>query len=256
MFKKLKLFLIFCSLGIAFFAFYRANYEVPILMYHRITEPEGKDAALSVSPKTFEKQMEFLKSHRYRVISLEELIQRLRARRSAPFNTVVITFDDGTVDNIGKAYPILRKMNLPATIFMITDNIGKEGWLADEDLRLLDEAGIAIGSHTVHHRYLPDVLTDDEVRTELRDSKKRLESILGHSISLFSYPAGGADDRIEGLVEKEGYTGAVTTNYGRKKADLYALHRIKIKESGSNLFNFWLKTSGLYQLGKKHIERD
>lgn len=240
------------AVALIFIYFYRTCYEVPILMYHRITA----DTAASgprVSPQVFERQMEFLKVHGYHVMPLAELVALIRSGKQPPRKTVVITFDDGFLDNFSDAFPVLRKMDFPATIFMITRNIGESGWLAEEDLRILDEGGISIGSHTVSHAFLPK-LDSMEVERELRESKQRLEEVLGHPVSLFSYPAGGVTKAIKEAVRTAGYEGAITTNYGRQKGDIYALRRIKASEAKGNLFNFWIKVSGYYHLGKKRIE--
>ena len=238
-------------LAFSLFLFYEINYEVPILMYHRVGDASDK-SGLSVSTGTFERQMEFLKVHHTRVMSLEDLTGHIRLEQGIPWNTVVITFDDGTGDNFQNAFPVLKKMGFPATIFMITRNIGKEGWLTEEDLKILDTSGISVGSHTASHAFLPD-LKKEESLLELRESRNCLEKILMHPVFLFSYPAGGVTKEAKALVAKEGYHGAVTTNYGTKRHDLYALHRVKITEAKGNLFNFWIKTSGLYQVGKKRI---
>ncbi len=237
---------VFLALG-----FQREFYEVPILMYHQVNH-EGRGSSVTVRPDNFERQMEFLKVHRYHVISLETLIRDLKAGRRIPPKTVAITFDDGTVDNIRFAFPVLRKMGFPATVFMITDNIDRPGWLSGEDLKIMNEGGISIGSHTVSHAFLPELETF-RIEKELLASKDKLRTLLGHDITLFSYPAGGVTPEIQKLVEKTGYAGAVTTNYGKKRHDPYALHRIKAGDSSWNLFKFWTKISGFYSLGKKRV---
>ena len=105
----------------------------------------------------------------------------------------------------------------------------------------------------MNHAFLPS-LSAKEAFLELTESKKRLEKILGYPTTLFSYPAGGVTQEIIGLVRRAGYEGAVTTNFGRQRHNPYALHRIKITEAGGNLFSLWIKTSGLYHLGKKRME--
>ena len=226
----------------------RSVYEIPVLMYHHVGDPSDPSTA-NVSTQMFEKQMEFLKVHRYHVVSLEDLLDLVKQGKPIPGNTVSITFDDGNLDNFRNAFPILRKMHFNATIFMITDNINQEGWLSEEDLKILDGSGIAIGSHTASHAYLPD-LSSEEVVRELRESRNRLEKILGHPVFVFSYPAGGFTEAIKNLVLQEGYRGAVTTNRGGDRHDPYAIRRIKITEGGGSLFNFWSKISGLYRVGK------
>ncbi len=246
-----KRFWVVFILILGLFLFYRANFETPILMYHHIGDP-SEASGVNVSTETFKRQMEFLKVHRYRVISLADFLKELKTGRRIPFRTVVITFDDGHLDNFKNAFPILKELNFPATIFVITGSTNKKGWLSEEDLRILDDSGISIGSHTVNHAFLPG-LSAREAFLELTESKKRLEKILGSPTTLFSYPAGGVTPEIIGLVQKAGYEGAVTTNFGRRRHNPYALHRIKITEAGGNLFSLWIKTSGLYHLGKKRI---
>ena len=226
-------------------------YEVPVLMYHQVDVP-SEEKGVYVSPENFERQMEFLKAHRYHVVPLENLIQDLKAGKQIPFKTVAITFDDGNENNFENAFPVLKKMNFPATIFMISENINRPGWLTEEDLKILDESGIVIGSHTANHAFLPP-LAPEAAESEITRSKQKLEKILGHPITIFSYPAGGVTPEIEKMVEKAGYEGAVTTNYGKKPHDPYALHRIKVGDSSANLFNFLAKTSGFYTLGKKRV---
>ncbi len=248
---KKRFWVVFILISV-FFLFYRANFETPILMYHEVGD-RWDGSTTSVSAAAFKRQMEFLRVHRYRVISLTDFLKELKTDRKISFKTVVVTFDDGYLDNFKNAFPILKQLDLPATIFMITENINREGWLAEEDLRILDDSGVSIGSHTIHHAFLPS-LSAKEAFFELTESKKRLEKILGHPVTLFSYPAGGVTKEIKERVKKAGYEGAVTTNYGKPKNDPYLLHRIKVTEAGGNLFSFWIKTSGLYHLGKRRIE--
>ncbi len=238
----------------ALYAFGRSIYQVPVLMYHHVGDV-AENSKLNVSPETFERQMEFLKLHHYRVMSFEDLIGHIRIGQGVPRNTVAITFDDGYLDNFVNAFPILKKMDFPATIFMITGNIGKKGWLSEEDLRILDSSGISIGSHTVNHVFLPHLKREDAI-FEISQSRNQLEKILGHPVFLFSYPAGGVTEDIKKLVMQEGYHGAVTTNYGDSKDDLYAFRRVKITENDGNLFSLWAKVSGLYSFGRRRVKME
>ncbi len=230
--------------------FQKTCYEVPILMYHHVDDAPSP-SSVYVSPENFERQMEFLKLHHYRVMALAEVVRRVKAGESFPKKTVAITFDDGYADNLVHAFPVLKKMGFPATVFMISANVGREGWLSEEDLRIMDGSAVTIGSHTANHAFLPEISADD-ARAELADSKTTLEAILGHAVTMFSYPAGGTTRALQELVEKAGYDGAVTTNYGDERHNPYALHRIKVGDA--NLFNFWYKTSGYAWLGKKRVE--
>ncbi len=99
----------------------RASPTVQILIYHRINDEY--DPFFPATPvQQFQQQMEFL-AERYRLLSLAEAVDRLRAKE-VPANAVVITFDDGYRDNYLNAFPILKKLSIPATVFLATGAIG------------------------------------------------------------------------------------------------------------------------------------
>lgn len=108
----------------------RATLRVPILQYHRVNSGEDDYFDLAVAPEYFEKQMKCLTRH-YNVISLAELIDRLRQGTPIPKRPAVVTFDDGYRDNYLVAYPILKKYKVPATIFLTVGYIdaGRVLWV-------------------------------------------------------------------------------------------------------------------------------
>ena len=247
---KKFLLVLFVALGLVFAGFYlymQENFYPAILMYHSVDQ--NKQNTLSMSLERFSQQMEYIKKHNYKVISLAELAQDLKQGRSVR-RTVVITFDDGYKDNL-KAVEVLKKFNFPATIFMIVGNIGKEGFLSPQDLRYIeDKTPVDIGVHTFSHAYMPDVKAQNYSK-EIVWPKKVLESILARKVLCFSYPVGGFNRKVEKAVKDAGFLCAVTTNRGYSKdVDLYALRRIKIsaKDKGINL---WAKLSGYYYAFKK-----
>jgi peptidoglycan/xylan/chitin deacetylase (PgdA/CDA1 family) len=253
-----KIFLLFSLsvfLSITGFYFYtQSKYVVPILMYHHIDE-KGKVSSLSVSPENFQKQMQFLSRYNYNVISLKELVQSLNKREKLPKNTVVLTFDDGYQDNYIYAYPVLKRYNFPATIFVIVNTIGKGGYLNYAQIKEMVSSGIIeIGSHSLSGAYLPGQ-SRQQLEQEVGISKKMLENKLGKKVDFFCYPIGGFTEELQEIVKKYGYKAACTTNRGNKQTylnnDVFALKRIKIKDSFANLFVFWIKLSGHYNLFRR-----
>lgn len=221
-------------------------YLTPILMYHHI-DNRSQEWKLSVSPESFARQMEFLKAHRYRVMPLSEYIELLKTGKKIPKKSVVITFDDGYDDNFTNAFPVLKKMGFPATIFVQVDGIDREGYMASEDLLILMENGIEIGSNTTHHSWLPD-LKGAELEQEIAGSKAFLERKFDDPVTLFAYPGGGFTREARQRVVEAGYEGAVVTHPGPgyPNRDPFALKRIRIARSADHLLVFWLKVSGFY----------
>ncbi len=97
-----------------------------ILLYHRVCDDRDDPFGLSVSPQRFEEQMKLL-SKRYRVVPLNALVNDV-ANESVIPGTVAVTFDDGYEDNLTTARPILEQTGVPATIFVISGELGQEFW--------------------------------------------------------------------------------------------------------------------------------
>ena len=212
--------------------------SVPILMYHRIdvlrpTLP-AITRSLTVDPGDFARQMRWLHAHGYRTVTQAQLFSALERRSRLPAKPVLITFDDGYRDVLAKAAPVLRRLGMKATAYVITSRIsnGDVSFLAWPQLRLLEQDGIEIGSHTVHHSELPG-LSDPAALQELIQSRRALEAHLHHPVQWFAYPAGRFDDRSEGLVRQAGYVLAVTTQPGSTQdaRQPFALHRYEVLDT-------------------------
>ena len=101
----------------------KINQGCAVLLYHRIFNPCIDAQLLSVTPENFEQQLIFLKEN-YEVISYQTLVHRL-VEKNLRDRSICLTFDDGYIDNLTEALPLLKKYNMPATIFVCTGNIGK-----------------------------------------------------------------------------------------------------------------------------------
>ena len=243
--------LVLASAWTAFAFWARDKYVVPVLMYHMVGNQIVDDGDLnSVSPRAFARQMGYLKNNGYQVISLNDLAKGIRKGRMFNRHSVVITFDDGYEDNYTNAFPVLKKYNYPAIVFVISDVVGTPGFMTWEQLKEIDDAGFKVGSHTRRHAYLPDFKDDpSRLDDEIINSKKTFEKNLGRSIFYFSYPAGGFSEAVKEVVQKAGYKGACATNrgYDRFNRDVYELRRIRVNEEDSSLV-LWAKLSGYYNL--------
>lgn len=234
------------------------GHDAAILMYHSVGENFDKPGTLNVSECVFEKQMKFLHDNNYHVISLPELARLLKTRARVPFKTVVLTFDDGYENNYTHAYPILKKYNFPATIFVIAGHVGQKKeeygqqfqFLSSEQLKEMALSGlITIGAHTKDHVYLPKEHDEAALWGQIHGAKIELEKIIGRPVEVFCYPTGGYTAHIQELIARAGYQAAVTTlprHQGFAHRDIYALKRIKMSENDQNFFKLFVMTSGYY----------
>ena len=237
------------------------KYVVPILMYHSVSSADMKLFTVFrpplnvkfrlniVSPQVFERQMRFLKNNGYQVIPLDEYVEGNKARKKFSHKTVVITFDDGYVDNYKNVFPILKKYHFPATIFLISDYVGKKKELLTwEQVKEMSQYGISFGSHTRRHAYLPN-LSKEEMKDEIIGSKHIIEEQLGKPVDYIAYPIGGFSEEIKAITALAGYKAALTTNrgYDRYGIDGYELNRIHVN-NWDNDMTFYGKLSGYYNI--------
>ncbi len=253
--KKILSILLIVALGAtSFYFFYMLpRRTTPILMYHYVNG--DKSNTLNVSRENFSRQMKFLKDSSYSVISLDELVRRIKKGEGFIPKTVVITFDDGMEDNYLNAFPVLAKYDMPASMFLITGYIGtKEGYLKWDQVRLMMENGIDFGGHTRNDVYLPAVEETHRLWEEVAGCKKDIELETGRSVKYFCYPIGGFNEKVKLAVQKAGYEGACTTNRGfdRCNRDVYELNRVKVTNSDmTSPFHFRAKLSGFYNIFRR-----
>lgn len=200
-----------------------------ILLYHNID---------SSSKHNFEKQMQFIKKH-MQPISLNKLIDYLIKKKPFPPKSIVITLDDGYENFYHYAYPILKKYQIPATIFLVTGYIdtAKNFWWDNSSIlswsqikEMAKNNNIDFGSHSINH-YNLTTLSDKEIEKELKSSKEKIEQELNKPVRGFCYPFGKKEhynQKIKELVIKAGYQYAVTAEFGHinQSSDLFLLKRV------------------------------
>lgn len=214
--------------------------SIPILMYHNIIEGNGRGDNLNVSEQRFEEQIRQLKYYGYNTIDFEEMYDYFKGEGTLPPNPVIITFDDGYVSNYTYAYPILKKYGFKATVFMVADYIDKEGYLKTGMLQEMQSVGtFDVQSHSVNHLYRLSSADSEEMAYEVGVSKRVLEELLEKPVKVFCYPYGRSSKKLRDVLEKEGYTLAVTTRYGvaSKYSNFLKLNRLRVLgyDSGKSL---------------------
>jgi peptidoglycan/xylan/chitin deacetylase (PgdA/CDA1 family) len=241
----------------AAFVFLPLPGTIPVLLYHFVSTPEhAAEHKNIVSRQSFERQMEFLRLLRYRVITLEEYYQIKMGKKRPRGREIVITFDDANESFALAAFPILQQRGFPSAVFAVSENIQKRlsGSMTEEMIKKLLPSGlVTLGSHTRTHPSLSK-LTDAEIREELVGSKKELERMFHIPIYYLAYPSGDIDERVIRIAEEAGYRLAFTTSYKKLQGleeGLYTLPRVKITRTSDNPLAFWVHVSGIYQTFKQ-----
>lgn len=188
------------------------------LMLHSIAVPESREeASYYISPRRFHRLMNCLHLAGYKAATLSEWLHD-----EVPEKHVLITFDDAYDDLYCELLPLVIERQYKPVIYVVADRIGASNiWdqasglcarnlLTLDQIREMQKYGVEFGSHSLTHPRLTEV-TDAQLQCEVRDSKLKLEDLLGVEITSFAYPFGGVDRRVHSAVAAAGYKLAFTT---------------------------------------------
>lgn len=251
--RSRKRFLIICGIFLAVLTlslkiFLTSIYRLPVLMYHSIGYTSDKSDRRVIAPEVFAKQMKYLNDKGYNVIPIREAVRYIEEKKMPPPRTVAITLDDGYEDNYKYAYPVLKRYRIPATIFVITNLVGKSSFMDWDEIKELASSGIVdIESHTLSHPWLTG-LDDKKLKEELVESKRVLELNLGKDIDFLCYPMGGYNERVKVFARAAGYKAAFATKPTRlaPNYDIYEIKRVRISPAANNLLVYRIKVSGYH----------
>jgi len=230
----------------------RLRYHLPILDYHRVGAFKD-DHVPTVSGQAFERQMRLLARHRIRVLCFDELMDCLEAGQPMPRRSTIITFDDGYEETYTVAWPILQRFGFPATVFVTPSEVGRPGFATWDQIVEMSNDAVTIGSHTMHHSYLP-LVGRENLEEELGGSKVLIEQRVGKPVLFLCYPVGGFTTDVQTIAQRAGYRAACTTNRSLSPQgllDRYALRRIKVTERDANPLLFRIKLSGYYDVFRR-----
>lgn len=233
---------------------------IPILTYHQVEAPPPRGTpyrSLVVSPGAFSRQMGLLRLLGWRGLSMSDLMPYLLGEKQG--RVVGITLDDGYVNNLEHALPVLQRHGFSATCYIVSGQLGgTNAWdgpkgvpsrpLMDAaQLRAWVAGGQEIGAHTRHHADLTTV-DDATAREEIAGCKRDLEALLDAPVRQFCYPYGAYQPAHAAMVREAGYTGATTTRRSRSTAtdDLFELPRVPVHQS-TTLPLFWAKLATAYE---------
>lgn len=206
------------------------NLQIPIFVYHNIVKEESEIQYdyMQTTKDTFEEQINGLKAFGYHFIDYEDLQEYKKGEKSLYKRSCIITFDDGYEGVYENAYPIAQKYDIPFTIFIITDNMEKEGIITWGQAKEMQESGlVTIASHSMNHPEFTKLSTE-EASKNVDESYNKIQKKLGKAkTKIFTYPYGLYTEEQLKKLEDEGYIQNLTDNKINKSKDLNlsGLHR-------------------------------
>ncbi|MGI8904568.1 MAG: polysaccharide deacetylase family protein [Solirubrobacteraceae bacterium] len=188
--------------------------RVPVLTYHRVAPISAVGQPdLKVDPANFAAELAALQHAGYHTIRQAQLFDALYRGGALPSKPIIISADDGYVDDVRTMLPDLQRLHMVATFFVITGRMSEPGFLSADQIRELDRASMDVGDHTAHHLDLR-LLAPSELQAETAGSKRVLEAVLGHPVYYFAYPFGTHNDAVVSALHASGFTLAYTTAGG------------------------------------------
>lgn len=194
---------------------YTRTLEVPVLMYHHIVPPGGPTGEFAVDADSFLEQINYLASNRYNTIDFYDLTQALKGEVDLPNNPIILTFDNGYLDNFEQAFPILSQYAYTGTFFLVTDYLddGRDGYMTWDMVKRMVNQG---------HRFEPHSRTNADLRdrerdflfSQILDSQEAIAENIGYTPRFFAYPGGRYDEGTIQVLEELDFWGAVTTAGG------------------------------------------
>lgn len=216
--------------------------QLTILMYHRVAPiPGGTNHPKNfVTPSRLREQIEELLSRGYEPVSFAHWMDYRAHRSHIPRLPFIVTFDDGYAD-FDDAWPVLRALAVPVTVFLVASQIGgTNAWDHHEPraalldairIRALEAEGVEFGGHGYAHVPLTHI-SPNEARTDIEQCRAALVSLLAKPPDVFAYPYSNQNARVRRLVHEAGFRCAVRGK-GRLNArwiDPFGLRRILMHE--------------------------
>lgn len=199
---------------------FASGVNIGVICYHSISDNPLKYSQYCISAEEFEEDVRYFSENGYTFLKPCEMWYADENNKN-----IVLTSDDGYEDFYECVFPILKKYNAKAAVYIIASRIDKHGYLKSWQIKEMDESGLVeIGNHTtIMHRRPNSTLSgyynDDKMLTEfiedVKDCSAKIYTILGHGTESFSYPYGIYTDRLEHTIRTNlGYTTTFSTDYG------------------------------------------
>ncbi|MDC1134267.1 polysaccharide deacetylase family protein, partial [Alphaproteobacteria bacterium] len=212
-----------------------------VLMYHRFGE--NKYPTTNIKMDQFSDHIKELIKTKYNVIKIQDGLNAIQNISLVKDRSVIITIDDAYSSVFNNAWPILKKYGLPFTLFVSTDVIDNKtpGYMSWEEIRILRDNGVTIGSQTKSHPHMHN-LSENQIVKELEFSNNRFVQEIGSKPEIFAYPYGEYNLNVVKKIKINGFKAAFGQHSGvaHLSLGLHQLPRFAMNETYGNMKRFLL----------------
>ncbi len=257
--KQMKTLLIFLFLAVS--PTYTYCYEntntynsksAVVFMYHHFGD--SRYPSTNIRLEQFENHLSYLKKNNYNIWPFSKIVRYLKHGKDIPSKTVALTMDDAYISVYTQAYPRLKKLGWPFTVFVNSNPVDSKfgNFMNWDQMREMKENGAEFANHSVSHGVMLAKSTESKaqwqnrITKEVQIAQKRLQEELGSDTNenprLFSYPFGEYSMQTALLIKELGYVGiSQTSGVVSMQSDFLALPRFAMSEAYGNDDGFLLK---------------
>jgi peptidoglycan/xylan/chitin deacetylase (PgdA/CDA1 family) len=213
-----------------------------IFVYHRFDD--NRYPTTNISTKTLRAEFNYLKKHNYKVVSLSDMVEKIKKGEKIPNNWVAFTIDDGFKSFYTHGLPVFREYNYPFTLFIAvkyTEEKYKD-YVSWNQLKKIAKYG-DIEFHSYGHGHLGR-MSNKQIKADLDKGLALMKKHLGYEANFFVYPYGEYDNRVENIIKSYGFKAVFNQNMGAVNgacSNAYDIDRSAVVGSNSRDFKLFLK---------------
>jgi biofilm PGA synthesis lipoprotein PgaB len=201
-----------------------------VLMWHDVVE-RHKEVWFDTTVAELEAQFRTIKRLKLNPVTMEALADHLELGKAIAPRAVVLTFDDNNLGLYQRLWPMLKRFQFPASLFVHTGFVGKttgKPHCTWDQLREMEKSGLVrVYPHTVTHPADLRTLKDAALDREFLGSRQAVEREMHAPRPVLSYANGFYDDRVARAAKRAGYRLAITEDHGSAESsrNLMMVHR-------------------------------
>jgi peptidoglycan/xylan/chitin deacetylase (PgdA/CDA1 family) len=199
--------------------------DAHIFVYHRFND--SRHPSTNTSNEDLRRDFDYFKNNGYKIVSLEELVQKVKTKENIPDNWVVLTIDDNYKSFYEYGLPIFKEYNYPFSLFVFVEGTHREypDYTTWEELQEISQHG-SIEFHSYAHKHMTH-MSNEEIKKDFDKGMNLIKEHLGITPKYFSYPYGEFSQRVKEFTKAYGFEAIINQNMGAVASfsDVYDLDR-------------------------------
>ena len=211
-----------------FISFLYIQADAHIFVYHRFGD--SRYHSTNTSLKELNKEFEYFKTHNYKVVPIEKIIQKVKKQEEIPSNWIALTIDDSFKSFYDNGLPIFKKYNYPFSLYVYIKATSRHygDFMSWDEIKEVGKYG-TISLHSYSHPRLLN-LTDQEIIKDTKKGIKIFKKNMGYSPKIYAYPYGEYDNQIKNILKTFKFNAILNQSVGTvsKTSDIFDIHRIAL----------------------------